>query len=100
MVLSVAVVVVEESGCEEVVDALGVLLLMVEEWTGTGSQPPGAWVIFASSRPTRRGIEGPVRSMSRIPTDLPWRVSARASCSVTLDLPTPPLPERTWGLDC
>ena len=30
MVLSVVVVVVEESGCEEVVDALGVLLLMVE----------------------------------------------------------------------
>lgn len=30
MVLSVVVVVVEESGCEEVVDALGVLLLRVE----------------------------------------------------------------------
>lgn len=43
-------------------------------------------------------MEGPVRSMSRIPTDLPWRVRDRASCRVTEDLPTPPLPERTWGM--
>lgn len=52
-------------------------------------------MIFASSRPTRRGIEGPVRSMSRMPTDLPCSESARASWRVTEDLPTPPLPERT-----
>lgn len=63
--------------------------------TGTGSQPAGDCVIFASSRPTKRGIEGPVRSMSRIPTDLPCKESARASCRVTEDLPTPPLPDRT-----
>lgn len=65
--------------------------------TKTGTQPPGAWVIFASSLPTRRGMEGPVRSTSRIPTDRPWRVRAKASCRVTDDLPTPPLPDRTCG---
>lgn len=66
--------------------------------TATGNQPLGVWVIFASSWPTNRGMEGPVRSMSRIPTDFPRRESARASCSVTEDLPTPPLPDRTWIL--
>ena len=62
-------------------------------WTRTGFHPPGAWVIFASSKPSKRGIDGPVRSMSRIPTDLPARVRERASWVVTDDLPTPPLPE-------
>jgi len=63
-------------------------------WTGTGIQPPGAWVTFADSRLRRRGMEGPVRSMSRIPTAwLPW-VRVRASWVVMEDLPTPPLPER------
>ena len=37
---------------------------------------------------------GPVRSMSRMPTLWPCWVRARASWIVTLDLPTPPLPER------
>ena len=64
--------------------------------TSHGSQPPGAWVIFASSRPRRRGIEGPVRSMSRMPTEWPARDSESASWVVMEDLPTPPLPERTW----
>lgn len=64
--------------------------------TVTGNHPPGPWVILASSSPTRRGMDGPVRSMSRMPTDLPCRERARASCSVTEDLPTPPLPDRTW----
>lgn len=67
-----------------------------EGWTSTGSQPPGAWVTFAFSRPRSRGMEGPVRSMSRIPTDLPARERDSASCVVIEDLPTPPLPERTW----
>lgn len=33
--------------------------------------------------------------MSRTPTVWPWRESVRASWVVILDLPTPPLPERT-----
>ena len=63
-------------------------------WTSTGSHPPGACLIFASSRPRKRGMEGPVKSMSRIPTELPARERESASCVVTEDLPTPPLPER------
>ena len=63
--------------------------------TWTGSQPPGAWVIFADSMPRRRGMEGPVRSMSRMPTLCPARDRESASCVVMEDLPTPPLPERT-----
>ena len=64
-------------------------------WTGTGIQPPGAWVTLADSMPKRRGMEGPVRSMSRIPTEAPDRERERASCVVMEDFPTPPLPERT-----
>ncbi len=64
--------------------------------TSHGSQPPGAWVIFALSRPRKRGMEGPVRSMSRMPTDFPARERERASWVVMEDLPTPPLPERTF----
>lgn len=41
-------------------------------------------------------MEGPVRSMSRMPTDFPARESESASWVVIEDLPTPPLPERTW----
>ena len=66
-----------------------------EGWTGTGSQPPGAWVTRWDSRPRRWGMEGPVRSMSRIPTEWPREESVRASWRVMEDLPTPPLPERT-----
>lgn len=66
--------------------------------TGTGTQPPGAWVTFADSMPNRRGIEGPVRSMSRIPTLWPARERERASWVVIEDFPTPPFPERTLGL--
>ncbi len=40
-------------------------------------------------------MEGPVRSMSRIPTDSPARERESASWVVIEDLPTPPLPERT-----
>lgn len=47
--------------------------------------------------PKRRGIEGPVRSISSIPTEWPARERDRASWVVTEDFPTPPLPERTWG---
>lgn len=69
-----------------------------EVCTSHGSQPPGACVIFALSRPRRRGMEGPVRSMSRMPTDLPDREMESASWVVTEDLPTPPFPERTCGM--
>lgn len=64
--------------------------------TSQGSHPPGAWVIFAFSRPRRRGIDGPVRSMSRMPTDLPAKDRERASWVVMEDLPTPPLPDKTY----
>ncbi len=65
--------------------------------TGTGIQPSGAWVTVADSRLRRCGMEGPVRSMSRMPTECEAWVRARASCVVTEDLPTPPLPERICG---
>lgn len=47
--------------------------------TGTGIHPPGAWVTLADSIPKRRGIDGPVRSISRIPTEWPARERERAS---------------------
>jgi hypothetical protein len=65
------------------------------EWTGTGIHPPGAWTTFEDSMAKSRGMEGPVRSMSRMPTELPVRERERASWVVMEDLPTPPLPERT-----
>lgn len=67
-----------------------------EGCTSQGSHPPGAWVIFAFSKPRRRGIDGPVRSMSRMPTDLPAKDRERASWVVMEDLPTPPLPDKTY----
>lgn len=76
------------------VDDIGIGGRTCALWTSTGSHPPGACLIFASSRPRKRGMEGPVKSMSRIPTDLPRRERDSASCVVTEDLPTPPLPER------
>jgi hypothetical protein len=63
--------------------------------TVIGSQPPGACVTLPDSMPSMRGMEGPVRSMSRMPTEWPADERERASCVVTEDLPTPPLPERT-----
>ncbi len=39
---------------------------------------------------------GPVRSMSRTPTECPASDNENASCAVTEDLPTPPFPERTY----
>ena len=41
-------------------------------------------------------MEGPVRSMSRMPTEWPARERDRASWAVMEDFPTPPLPERIW----
>lgn len=66
-----------------------------EACTGTGTQPPGACVTFEDSMPKRRGIEGPVRSMSNTPTECPASERDRASWVVIEDLPTPPLPDRT-----
>lgn len=37
-----------------------------------------------------------MRSVSRMPTGWPARERDSASCVVVEDLPTPPLPERTW----
>ena len=65
-----------------------------EGCTRTGSQPPGAWVILADSWLKRWGMEGPVRSRSRMPTLWEARERERASWVVIEDLPTPPLPER------
>lgn len=66
-----------------------------ERCTSTGGQPPGACLTFEASMPRKRGMEGPVRSMSRIPTEWPARERDSASWVVMEDLPTPPLPERT-----
>ncbi len=52
--------------------------------------------IVASSMPSKRGMDGPVRSMSRIPTERPASERESASWVVMEDLPTPPLPERTY----
>lgn len=45
-------------------------------------------------------MEGPVKSISRIPTEDPARDRERASWVVTEDFPTPPLPERTCEVRC
>ena len=45
--------------------------------------------------PRKWGIEGPVKSMSRMPTEWPARDRERASWVVMEDLPTPPLPDKT-----
>jgi hypothetical protein len=41
------------------------------------------------------GAEGPVMSASRTPTRFPFWDMATASMEVTVDLPTPPLPDTT-----
>ena len=64
--------------------------------TGTGIHPPGACFTFEDSMHKRRGIDGPVRSMSNMPTEGPASERDSASCVVIEDLPTPPFPERTW----
>ena len=84
--------------CVSDVERTGMGGKVCEAWTSQGSHPPGPWVIFAFSRPRRRGMEGPVRSMSRIPTEWPACDNESASWVVIEDLPTPPLPERTCNL--
>jgi hypothetical protein len=63
----------------------------------TGTQPSLLCTIPFPSRPSIRGIEGPVRSTSRMPTrgDEEDACKDSASWAETDDLPTPPLPERT-----
>ncbi|RII21735.1 hypothetical protein CUC08_Gglean000902 [Alternaria sp. MG1] len=63
--------------------------------TSTGIQPPGACLTFSFSIPKKRGILGPVKSISKTPTECPCNDRVRASWVVTLDFPTPPLPEST-----
>ncbi|SIM59924.1 Uncharacterised protein [Mycobacteroides abscessus subsp. abscessus] len=50
----------------------------------------GAWVI-----PSSPGTEKPCTSASTMPTERPWEARAAARLTVTVDLPTPPLPEAT-----
>ena len=62
------------------------------EEVGTGSIPRSS----AMARwwtPKTLGMEGPVTSASRTPTARPVRRVSTASWLVTMDLPTPPLPE-------
>ena len=63
----------------------------------TGTHPSLLWCTPCPSRPSIRGIDGPVRSTSRIPTRAVGddARSESASCVDTDDLPTPPLPEQT-----
>ena len=55
----------------------------------TGIQPELDWWMCRPSRPSIRGIDGPVKSMSRTPTRKPLRYNIKASCNVIDDLPTP-----------
>ena len=48
-----------------------------------------------SGAPSIVGIDGPNTSASRSPTFAPWRASASARFTATVDLPTPPLPAAT-----
>jgi len=45
--------------------------------------------------PSSFAMEGPLRSASRTPTAEPESAKAAARFAVTVDLPTPPLPEAT-----
>ena len=66
--------------------------------TGTGLHPlPLPWTSRPLA-PSILGAEGPQRSTSSRPTSLPLAASACASWAATVDLPTPPLPERTRTL--
>ena len=47
------------------------------------------------STPNIRGIDGPQRSMSNIPTLWPLAHKVDANCTVAVLLPTPPLPDKT-----
>src|SRR6478735_8773006 len=48
-----------------------------------------------SGAPSIVGIDGPNTSASSRPTLAPWRASASARFTATVDLPTPPLPAAT-----
>lgn len=69
----------------------------------TGTHPSVDCFTDAPPSPSIRGIEGPVRSISRIPTRAIRERSLgdaeddseSASCAETDDLPTPPLPDST-----
>ena len=59
---------------------------------------PSSTCNSASSNPIIFGMLGPVMSISIMPTDIPLRARVSASPAETVDLPTPPLPERTMIL--
>jgi hypothetical protein len=48
----------------------------------------GGWVM-----PSRPGTENPCTSASTMPTDSPLAAREAARLTVTVDFPTPPLPE-------
>ena len=56
---------------------------------------PSSLAPWHSVTPKAVGAEGPVMSASSTPTRLPFRAMATASIEVTVDLPTPPLPDTT-----
>mmetsp|Transcript_15325 Transcript_15325/g.51545 ORF Transcript_15325/g.51545 Transcript_15325/m.51545 type:complete len:259 (+) Transcript_15325:433-1209(+) len=66
--------------------------------TYTGDQPLDDWCTDRPFRPSMRGTDGPQMSTSSSPTSKPREASAKASWQETVDLPTPPLPERTRSL--
>ena len=63
--------------------------------TYTGDQPEPLLWTEAPVRPSMRGIEGPVMSMSNTPTCFPLAASENASCAANVLFPTPPFPEST-----
>ena len=64
-------------------------------------EPIAGWILPFStcksepSKPSIFGTFGPVISISIIPTFLPLRAKERANPVATVDLPTPPLPDKT-----
>ena len=56
---------------------------------------PSVSAPWHSVTPKAVGAEGPVMSASKTPTRYPCRAMATASMDVTVDLPTPPLPDTT-----
>ena len=60
-----------------------------------GGQMPFSSAVGRAVTPNAMGMDGPVTSASMMATDLPRRAWDTASRLVTLDLPTPPLPDTT-----
>ena len=63
--------------------------------TKTGDQPEPDWWTVSPAQPRMVGWLGPQRSMSSTPTSFSPTARQRARLAVTVDLPTPPFPDRT-----